>query len=77
MSSTNHFNTSPPLAKTNYNLTRRELEVLQLIAEGFTYNEIAQTLFISKETVGKHLKNTYKKLKAGNKIEAIIKMKLL
>ncbi|MBL7738107.1 MAG: response regulator transcription factor [Chitinophagaceae bacterium] len=47
-------------------LTRREKEVLELIAEGMTNNEIAQKLFISITTVDTHRKNLLAKLEAKN-----------
>ena len=58
-------------------LTRRENEVLQLLAKGCTRNQIAKKLFISDETVKMHIKNIYKKLKAKNKIDALIKTKMI
>lgn len=54
-------------------LTRRELEVLELIAEGMTNNEIAQKLFISVTTVDTHRKNLLAKFDARN-IASLIKM---
>lgn len=47
-------------------LTRREKEVLELIAEGMTNNVIAQKLFISPTTVDTHRKNLLAKLEAKN-----------
>jgi DNA-binding NarL/FixJ family response regulator len=47
-------------------ITRREKEVLELIAEGMTNNEIAQKLFISQTTVDTHRKNILSKLGAKN-----------
>ena len=47
-------------------LTRREKEVLELIAEGMTNNEIAGKLFISPSTVDTHRKNLLAKLEAKN-----------
>lgn len=47
-------------------LTRREKEILALIAEGFTNNLIAEKLFISPLTVDSHRKNLMAKLNAGN-----------
>jgi len=58
-------------------LTGRELEVLQLFAKGMNRNEIATKLFVSPETVKKHVQNIYQKLKAKNKIDALNKMKWL
>ena len=47
-------------------LTRREKEVLELIAEGLTNNEIAQKLFISTTTVDTHRKNLLAKFEVKN-----------
>lgn len=58
-------------------LTPRERQVLQLLSKGFTYKEISAPMEVSPETVKKHLKNIYKKLKVQNKIEALNKVKLL
>ncbi|HEX6172103.1 MAG TPA: helix-turn-helix transcriptional regulator [Chitinophagaceae bacterium] len=58
-------------------LTNRENEILQLLAKAMNRNEIATKLFISDETVKMHTKNLYKKLNAKNKIDALIKMKLI
>lgn len=47
-------------------LTKREKEVLRLIAEGFTNNQIAEKLFISPLTVDSHRKNLMTKLNVNN-----------
>lgn len=47
-------------------LTKREKEVLRLISEGFTNNQIAEKLFISPLTVDSHRKNLLTKLNANN-----------
>jgi NarL family two-component system response regulator LiaR len=57
-------------------LSEREKEVLQLLSKGLLYKEIAEQLFISYETVKKHLKNIYQKLHVQNKVEAINKFRL-
>ncbi|MEM7298467.1 MAG: response regulator transcription factor [Bacteroidota bacterium] len=54
-----------------FNLTDRELEILQEIASGAHYNQIAEKLFISPKTVRKHIENIYSKLHVHNKVEAI------
>lgn len=54
-------------------LTSREKEVLELIAEGLTNNEIAQKLFISVSTVDTHRKNLLAKFEAKN-IASLIKV---
>lgn len=61
-------------------LTPREKEVLVHISDGMTHKQIADKLIISPSTIRKHMENTYKKLKAHNKIEAVqkaIKMNLI
>lgn len=47
-------------------LTRREIEVLKLIAEGLTNHEIAEKLFVSDSTVDSHRKNLISKLQVKN-----------
>lgn len=54
-------------------LTRREKEVLELIAEGLTNQEIAEKLFISTTTVDTHRKNLLAKFEARN-VAALVKM---
>ena len=58
---------------TNVVLTRREKEVLELIAAGMTNSEIALKLFVSVTTVDTHRKNLLAKFKARN-IAALIKI---
>lgn len=52
-------------------LTRRESEILNAIARGFSYAETAGLLHISVQTVHSHLKNIYKKLAVHSKTEAV------
>jgi DNA-binding CsgD family transcriptional regulator len=47
-------------------LTRREKEILLLIANGLTNNEIAEKLFLSSETIKTHRKNMMRKLELSN-----------
>jgi DNA-binding CsgD family transcriptional regulator/tetratricopeptide (TPR) repeat protein len=51
-------------------LTKRQLEVLRLIAEGSSNEEIADVLFISKKTVEHHVSAIYSKLGVGSRLEA-------
>ncbi len=53
-------------------LTPREMEVIQLLAEGLSNKEIAQMLFISPRTVNFHLDNIYSKLGVNSRTEAAI-----
>ncbi|MCD7034196.1 response regulator transcription factor [Metabacillus sp. GX 13764] len=50
-------------------LSSRELEVLQLVAKGFSNKEISETLFISEHTVKSHLKNILSKLHLANRVQ--------
>jgi DNA-binding NarL/FixJ family response regulator len=54
-------------------LSNRENEILQQLALGYLYKEIAARLFISAETVRKHVYHIYGKLQVGNRVEAINK----
>lgn len=58
-----------------YNLTPREIEVLEQLSKGLKYNAIADNLFLSAGTVRKHVENIYTKLQVHNKLEAIQKAK--
>lgn len=52
-------------------LTEREKEILQLLAEGMRNEEIAQKLFISPQTVQTHIRNVLGKLRVHSKLEAV------
>lgn len=54
-------------------LSAREVEVLQLIAEGSSPPEVAGQLFISVKTVKNHLSNIYEKLDARDRTQAVLK----
>ena len=56
-------------------LTNREIEVLEQLSKGLSYNIIADNLFLSSGTVRKHIENIYTKLQVHNKLEAIQKAK--
>ena len=51
-------------------LTKREIEVLSLIAQGHSSREAADTLYVSKRTVDFHLANIYDKLQVNNRVQA-------
>ncbi len=60
-----------PSEKIDYNLTKREGEILEQLASGLNYQKIAENLFISPSTVRKHIENIYQKLQVHNKVEAV------
>jgi DNA-binding NarL/FixJ family response regulator len=51
-------------------LTRREQEILQLVAEGLSNQKIAKQLWVTEQTVKFHLSNIYRKLGVANRTEA-------
>ena len=53
-------------------LTKRELEVLQLLADGHSNAEIAQTLYITMNTVKTHVRNILSKLYVSDRTQAVI-----
>jgi DNA-binding NarL/FixJ family response regulator len=54
-------------------LSNREKEILELLAKGLLYKEISAQLFISQETVRKHVYHIYEKLHVNNRVEAVNK----
>jgi len=67
------FNKFAPPEDADYNLTDRELEVLNNLVQGMDYKEIAETLFISIYTVRAHIRNVYDKLHVHSKSHAVSK----
>lgn len=55
------------------NLTPREQEILDLVAQGFRDKEIADKLSLSVRTVGTHVRNIYEKLHVHSRTEAVLK----
>ena len=51
-------------------LTRRELEILRLVAEGHSNGQLARMLWVTEQTVKFHLSNIYRKLDVANRTEA-------
>jgi DNA-binding NarL/FixJ family response regulator len=61
----------PKSEGTSIKLTSRELEIINLIAEGLANKEIAQRLFIETQTVKNHIHNILDKLQLYNRLEAV------
>jgi DNA-binding NarL/FixJ family response regulator len=62
---------SPAVSAGEHGLTERELQVLNHIARGFKYAEIAQIHGVSTHTVNSHIKNIYSKLSVQSRGEAV------
>jgi DNA-binding NarL/FixJ family response regulator len=67
------FKHNLPPPKADYNLTKRELEVLALLTEGRDYKEIAERLFLSQFTINAHIRHIYEKLHVHSKSQAVAK----
>jgi DNA-binding CsgD family transcriptional regulator len=65
------FITQEGPAKEESELTAREREVLQLVAEGATNREIAAALFLSGHTINFHMRNILQKLHLRNRAQAV------
>jgi DNA-binding NarL/FixJ family response regulator len=59
-----HLNPDSPL-------TKREMEIIKMIADGKTYTQISDELYISRETAKTHIRNIYAKLHVNKKSDAI------
>ncbi|WP_261885372.1 LuxR C-terminal-related transcriptional regulator [Vibrio pomeroyi] len=65
-------------AKTSPNylkLTKREQQIIKLLGDGASNTQIADTLYVSENTVKAHLHNTFKKIKVKNRLQALIWVK--
>ncbi len=61
-----------PCGLTDDPLTEREVEVLRLVAQGLSNQEIAKTLTISERTVGNHIGSILRKLHLANRTQAAL-----
>jgi len=64
---------TPKQDESEYMLSERETQVLFFLGEGNNYQEIANELFISVDTVRHHIRNIYKKLHVHSQSEAVAK----
>ncbi len=62
----------PDPAEEDRVITKREEEVLQLIADGCSTPEVAEQLYISQKTVKNHLASIYQKLDARDRTQAVL-----
>jgi len=73
---TNHFVLNEKELQ-NLGLSKRELEVLQLMAEGLSNHEIASRLFVSLNTIKTHSSKVFEKLEVNRRTQAVDKAKKL
>lgn len=68
-------NTNLPseLSKNDYGLTARETQILKLITEGYSNNEIAKELFVSINTTKAHVASILQKLEVDDRLQAALK----
>jgi DNA-binding NarL/FixJ family response regulator len=65
---------NPNIKQSQYNLTNRENEILEFLAKGYRYKEIAEKLFVSIETVRSHVHHIYDKLQVSSRTDALNKI---
>ena len=70
-SSTYHF-AAPALPHNRFDLTQRELDVIQILQTGWSTKEMASHLFLSEATVKTHLASIYRKLSVKNRTQAVM-----
>ena len=61
---------APRISDNGADLTRREVEILQLVSEGHSNSQVARMLWVTEQTVKFHLSNIYRKLNVANRTEA-------
>jgi DNA-binding NarL/FixJ family response regulator len=59
--------------KEEIKLTSREVDVLEQLSKGLSYNAVAENLILSTGTIRKHIEHIYRKLQVHNKLEAVAK----
>lgn len=69
--STYHF-AAPALPQNRFDLTQRELDVIQILQTGWSAKEMGSHLFLSEATVKTHLASIYRKLEVKNRTQAIV-----
>lgn len=67
-----HFQLTGPTHESPSNLTKRETEVLRLIARGLRVSEVAEAFGLAESTVITHIKAIYRKLEISNRAEAAL-----
>jgi LuxR family maltose regulon positive regulatory protein len=72
-----HQGTTPQAEATTETLSKREIDVLRLLAAGYSNQDIAQALVITESTVKMHLKHLYGKLDVHTRLQAVVQAQAL
>jgi len=67
------FKQKIPKKNDHFDLTQREVEILNFLVEGMDNKAIAEKLFISVQTVRNHIRHIYEKLQVHSKSQAVVK----
>lgn len=71
----NRFHSRVPVDQNNKKLSQREIEILSLVAAGYSSAEVAIKISISEQTVTTHMKNIYRKLNVHTRMQAVTSAK--
>ena len=71
----NRYQSRTPVDNNNKKLSHREIEILSLVAAGFSSAEVASKISISEQTVTTHMKNIYRKLNVHTRMQAVTSAK--
>jgi NarL family two-component system response regulator LiaR len=72
-SSADAVNARPASGALNYKLSTREMEVLELLVQGFTNQDIAKKLGLGSETIKTHMRHIMEKLRVADRTQAAVK----
>jgi len=72
LENSNYHFAAPAVPKNRFDLTQRELDVLQILQTGWSAKEMASHLFLAEATVKSHLASIYRKLDVKNRTQAIV-----
>jgi DNA-binding NarL/FixJ family response regulator len=72
LESSNYHFAAPALPQNRFDLTQRELDVIQILQTGWSAKEMGSHLFLAEATVKTHLASIYRKLEVKNRTQAIV-----
>lgn len=72
----NSFNENKDILKASFHLTDREMDIIHLIFDGVSRKKLSEQLFISENTLKKHLNNIYNKIDVSGFSEMVLKLQI-